>query len=137
MPEPWFVHLEAFAEEMIPSDDLPGAREAGTAEAAANVLRTAPGQEQTIRGLEALHRLGFADMPPAQRLQTMEQLAKGAPPPGWTAADPPAGKFWQALRALTVSLFYGSDTSRQVTGFPGPSLDSGGYVRNIVERQPR
>ncbi len=133
MPEPWFPTLQAFAEQMIPTDADPGANEAHTAEQAARVLATAPGHDLTVKGLEALHRLNFAHMTEAQRRDVMERLARGTPPPGWTAADPAPQRFWQLLRGLVVTLFYAGDYGRSLTRFPGPSVDTGGHVKNIVE----
>jgi hypothetical protein len=66
----------------------------------------------------------------------MRLLARGTPPPGWTAADPPPEAFWSTVRALAMALFYGSAYGRQVTGFPGPAVDHGGYRRTVVDRQP-
>jgi hypothetical protein len=133
MAEPWFAALDAFAREMIPSDDLPGAAEAGTAEAVAAVLRASPGQQVAIAGLEALTRLGFVKMPSPERQEMMTLLARGTPPGGWLPTDPPPATFWRAIRGLTVALFYGSEYGRQVTGFPGPSVDKGGWKHTIIE----
>src|SRR5438094_567953 len=102
--------LAALVEEIIPTDDLPGAAEAGTAEA---VLAHA--DELILRGVAALERIGFAQLAPAQRHRLLEHLAGGAPPPGWTADDPPPSQFWPAIRALTLAQFYGSELGRQVT----------------------
>jgi len=120
--------LAALVQELIPTDDLPGAAEAGTAEA---VLAHA--DELVLRGVAALDRMGFAQLASAQRRQVLEQLANGAPPPGWAADDPPPAQFWPAVRALALAQFYGSEQGRRVTGFPGPSVDRGGYRHNIVE----
>ena len=66
----------------------------------------------------------------------MALLARGSPPPGWTTADPPPETFWATLRGLAVGLFYGGPLGRQLTGFPGPCVDRGGYAHTIVEPDP-
>ncbi len=38
-----------------------------------------------------------------------------------------------AIRGLVVTHFYAGDFGRQVTGFPGPSVDRGGWRAAIVE----
>jgi len=119
--------LAALVQELIPTDDLPGAAEAGTAEA---VLAHA--DELVLRGLAALDRIGFAQLPPEDRHQVLESLASGAAPAGWTADDPPPAQLWPAVRALALAQFYGSEQGRRVTGFPGPSVDRGGYRHTIV-----
>jgi len=131
--EPWFRTLEALACEIVPSDDLPGAREAGTADAAAAALRSRSAQDPITRGLEALQRLGFADLASANRQAAIEKLTRGTPPDGWRSGDPPPEQFWPAIRGLIVALFYGSAAGRQVTGFPGPSVERGGWAHRIEE----
>lgn len=136
--------LAAFVCEMIPSDDLPGAREAGTADGVRAVLAAQPALALLAeRGFAALdraaERLGgqpFAALPPLERQRLLAALARGSQPAGWTAADPRPELFWTTLRGLAIALFYGSPAGRQVTGFPGPVVDRGGYRHNIVDPTP-
>src|SRR5215211_5357903 len=133
--------LEAFVAELIPSDDLPGAAEAGTAASVRAVLAARPPLAAlAVAGFEALDRAAerhagrpFAALPTAERQQLMALLARGSAPPGWTAADPRPELFWAALRGLALALFYRSAAGRQVTGFPGPVVDRGGFRHTIVE----
>jgi hypothetical protein len=136
--------LEIFVEDLLPSDDGPGAAEAGTATAVRAALAERPAltalAEQGLRALDrASERLGgqpFAGLPAAQRHELLARLARGSPPPGWTAADPPPEVFWATVRGLAAALFYGGPVGREATGFPGPCVDGGGYTHTIVEPDP-
>jgi hypothetical protein len=136
--------LEVFVEDLLPSDDGPGAAEAGTAAAMRAALAERPPlaalAEQGLRALDrASERLGgqpFAALPAAQRHELMALLARGSPPPGWTAADPPPEVFWATVRGLAAGLFYGGPLGRQATGFPGACVDTGGYTHAIVDPDP-
>lgn len=136
--------LDAFVEELIPSDDTPGAAEAQTAAAVRRVLARQPALAQLAeQGLRALDRASarlagqsFATLVPAQRQQLLALLARGSPPPGWSSADPPPEVFWTMLRGLALALFYGSPLGHQITGFPGPAVDRGGYRHTLVEPDP-
>jgi hypothetical protein len=136
--------LEAFVEELIPTGETPGAAEAGTAAAVRAALAERPALAALVeQGLRALDRASerrggqpFAALAPAQRHELMALLARGSPPPGWTAADPAPEMFWAALRGLAVGLFYGGPLGHALAGFPGPCVDSGGYAHTIVEPDP-
>ena len=136
--------LDALVEELIPTDDAPGAAEAGTAASVRQALAAQPAMaalvEQGLRALErASQQLGdhpFAALTSAQRQHLMGLLARGTPPLGWTAADPPPEAFWSTVRGLAMALFYGSPVGHAVIGFPGPVVDRGGYRRTLVERDP-
>ncbi|HEY7060733.1 MAG TPA: gluconate 2-dehydrogenase subunit 3 family protein [Chloroflexota bacterium] len=136
--------LDAFVEELLPTDDAPGAAEAGTAAAVRAALAAQPPLAALAEaGFRALDRAGerlggkpFAALAPAQRQALMALLARGSPPPGWTAADPPPERFWAAVRGLAVALFYGSPLGHQLCGFPGASVDAGGHAHTIVEPDP-
>ena len=136
--------LAVFVEDLLPPDDGPGAAEAGTAAGVRAALAERPAlaalAEQGLRALDrASERLGgqpFAGLTPAQRHELMARLARGSPPPGWTAADPPPEVFWATVRGLAAALFYGGPLGRQATGFPGASVNAGGYGHTIVEPDP-
>ncbi len=136
--------LDMFVEELIPTDETPGAAEAGTAAAVRAALAERPALAALVQqGLRALDRASeryggqpFAALAPAQRRALMTLLARGSPPPGWTAADPPPETFWVTLRGLAVGLFYGGPLGHALTGFPGPAVDRGGYAHTIVESDP-
>ena len=131
--------VRALVEELIPSDDTPGAREAGTADEVLGEIEVSPTLTEGIAALErasfAAYGIGFAAASGELRRALMDQLARGQQPAGWSG--PPVATFWMAMRNLTMSLFYGSELSRAVTGFPGPSVDRGGYRQTIVEPEPR
>src|SRR4051812_31055234 len=106
--------LDAFIADLLPTDATPGAAEAGTAAGVRAALAERPPLaalvEQGLRALDraAAHQDGqpFAALPPAQRHALLTLLARGIPPPGWTAADPAPEAFWATLRSLAVGLFY-------------------------------
>jgi hypothetical protein len=136
--------LDALVEELIPTDDAPGAAEAGTAASVRQALAAQPATAALVeQGLRALERSSqvladrpFAALEPARRQHLMRLLARGTPPPGWTAADPPPEAFWSTVRGLAMALFYGSPLGHQLVGFPGPVVDRGGYRHTLVERDP-
>jgi hypothetical protein len=129
---------------MIPDDDLPGAREAGTAGQLFQAMENAPvmaglmlaGARALDASADAAFGVSFAAASSGQRQLVMDALSRGEAPDGWPVAGPPARVFWSALRGAAVSLFYGSEPGRAVTGFPGPVVERGGYVSEIVERPP-
>jgi hypothetical protein len=140
----WETALEAFVAELIPTDDEPGAAEAGTAAAVLQALAALPEQEAVLAdGCRALDRASqarcqqpFAALPDAERQALMAQLARGIPPAGWTAGDPRPERFWATVRGLAVSHFYGSPLGHALFGFPGPAVDRGGYRHTIVDPDP-
>src|SRR5215210_105763 len=106
--------LAVFVEELIPSDDLPGAAEAETGTALRRWLEQRPALAGLVeQGMQAVERAsqqltgqGFAALPSVQRQHLMAMLARGSPPPGWTAADPRPEVFWSTVRSLAMALFY-------------------------------
>ncbi|NEO47695.1 MAG: gluconate 2-dehydrogenase subunit 3 family protein [Moorea sp. SIO4A3] len=114
---------------MIPTDENPGAKEAGIAEYIAQVLQ--------FQGTEAIqktqHVLGFIDLrsmnlfgKPYNRLSEKKQKQIV----DWLASDRKLAPFWTQLRTLTVLRFYSLPMGYQPLGLPGPSIDRGG-IRNV------
>ena len=136
--------LDAFVDSVIPRDETPGALDAGVADA---VLATIQSQPEVARlletGLEALERASrahcgrlFASASTEDRQALLRALAEGREPPGWGPEGPPVGPFWNVARGLVVRLFYGSPAGWAEVGFPGPSVDRGGYRHTIVRPNP-
>src|SRR5919199_3287987 len=123
---PWAAALEAFVAELIPTDDTPGAAEAGTTAAVRQALDALPQQAALVaagcraldRASVAQHGQPFAALPGPERRALMARLARGTPPAGWTAGDPRPEVFWATVRGLAVGLFYGSPLGHAVCGFP-------------------
>jgi Gluconate 2-dehydrogenase subunit 3 len=136
--------LDAFVDTMIPRDETPGALDAGVADA---VLATVQSQPEVARlletGLEALERAShvhcgrpFASASTEDRQALLQVLVEGREPPGWRPGGPLVGPFWNVARGLIVRLFYGSPAGWAEVGFPGPSVDRGGYRHTIVRPNP-
>src|SRR5262249_5560308 len=140
----WQSALDAFVREMVPTDDTPGAAEAGTTALVQQALESAPPLAAVVGpGLLALDRAStlrwgapFAALPAERRSELLTLLARGSPPPGWDAGDPSPEALWATARALVVGLFYGSPAGWALCGFPGPAVDRGGYRHTIVDPDP-
>lgn len=136
--------LEAFVAEIIPTDEDPGAAEAGTAAQVAAALRDAPrlaavvvpGLRALDRASRAAHGTPFAGLDAAARQALLVQLARGTAPAGWTVADPAPASFWAVARNLAAACFFGSPTGAALCRFPGPVVDRGGYRHTLVEPDP-
>lgn len=136
--------LTALVDEIIPRDEAPGAVDAGVVGTLLDLLETQPPVAELIRdGLEALDRVSharfgkpFADAPTPDRQALLQLLAEGTAPPGWQPTDPAPARFWTTIRSLVVGLFYNSPEGRRDVGFPGPSVDRGGYRHTIVRHNP-
>lgn len=136
--------LDAFVDTVIPRDETPGALDAGVADA---VLATVQSQPEVARlletGLDALERASraqygrpFASASTEDRQALLQVLGEGREPPGWGSEGPLVGPFWNVARGLIVRLFYGSPVGWAEVGFPGPSVDRGGYRYTIVRPNP-
>lgn len=110
--------IDAIAARIIPTDDSPGAHEAGVVYFIDRALVTfAKGQQQVFRdGLPSLHAMTksafpqcstFSKASPDQQDQVLlhfEQQADGGP--GRFAASPAAQNFFATLRWLTIAGFF-------------------------------
>lgn len=142
-PAQWQT-LEAMTARIIPTDQQPGAREAGCV----NFIDKALANEETAArplyeaGLAATDTVAtatfgarFIELTPAQQDALLFQL-EGGTATGWPAALPPSPVFFEAVRAHTVIGFladpkYGGNrdfAGWKVSGYPGPRHHSGGYT---------
>jgi len=136
--------LDAFIDTVIPRDETPGALDAGVADAVLASVQSQPEVAQLLEtGLEALNRASRAHCRRRQperrtedRQALLQVLAEGREPPGWGPGGPLVGPFWNVARGLIVRLFYGSPAGWVEVGFPGPSVDRGGYRHTIVRPNP-
>lgn len=109
-----YAMIERLAEIIIPSDETPGAKEAGVAEFIDFMIANDPEQQYPFRtGLvwlnshsERLHGKRFLELPPAQQLSVLEPLGfkDKARPRG-----EPGRKFFALMREYTVTGFYTSE----------------------------
>jgi hypothetical protein len=113
-------------EVIIPTDELPGARETGTAGAVLFAL----GQQdplvvealhQAIAAVDALSMQLFGQAFVALPFTAADQVA------GVLAATPELAPFWDSVRTLTVLDFYAQEVAYRPLGLPGPNLDRGGF----------
>lgn len=109
-----YAMVERLAEIIIPSDQTPGAKEAGVAEFIDFMIANNPKQQYSFRtGLvwldshsERLHGKRFLELTPAQQLSVLEPLGfKGKARPG----EEPGRKFFALMREYTVTGFYTSE----------------------------
>jgi hypothetical protein len=136
--------LDAFIDTVIPRDETPGALDAGVSDAVLATLQSQPEVARMLEtGLEALERASrahcgfpFSSASTEDRQALLQILAEGREPPGWGPEGPLIGPFWNIARGFIVRLFYGSPAGWAEVGFPGPSVDRGGYRHTIVRRNP-
>jgi len=111
---PEYGMIERLAEIIIPSDQSPGAKEAGVAEFIDFMIAHDPDQQYPFRtGLvwlnshsERLHEKNFLTLTPAQQISVLEPLGfKGKARPG----EEPGRKFFALMREYTVTGFYTSE----------------------------
>ncbi|NEP00103.1 MAG: gluconate 2-dehydrogenase subunit 3 family protein [Symploca sp. SIO2E9] len=112
---------------MIPTDENPGAKEAGIAEYIVQILQ--------FQGTEAIQKtqqvLGFIDLR-AMKLfgKPYNQLSetKQKQIVNWLATDRQLSPFWTQLRTMTVLRFYSLPIGYKPVGLPGPTIDQGGIL---------
>lgn len=142
-PAQWQT-LEAMTARIIPTDQQPGAREAGCVnfidkalaneETAARPLYEA-GLATTDTVATATFGARFVELTPAQQDALLAQLESGTAK-GWPTTLPPSPVFFEAVRAHTVIGFladpkYGGNrdfAGWKVSGYPGPHHHFGGYT---------
>ncbi len=140
--------VEAMTARLIPTDDQPGAREAGCVnfidKALANEEAAArPLYEAALPGVDAvakaMHAKSFAALEPAAQDAVLVALEKGTAK-AWPAAAGPSPEFFETLRVHTVVGFladpkYGGNrdfAGWRVAGYPGPRHRRGGYTPDQV-----
>ena len=108
-----YAMIERLSEIIIPSDQTPGAKEAGVAEFIDFMVSNDPERQYPFRtGLvwlnshsERLHGKPFPELTPAQQLSVLEPLGfKGKARPG----EELGRKFFSLMREYTVTGFYTS-----------------------------
>jgi len=140
--------LDAMTARILPTDQQPGAREAGCAsfidKALANEDAAArPLYEAGLAGLDAAGRAGhgqpFAALPAAAQDALLAALEAGTAP-GWPDAAGPSPVFFETVRVHTLIGFlshpkYGGNrgfAGWRVAGYPGPRHHRGGYTPEQV-----
>lgn len=138
--------LDAITARIIPTDDDPGAREAGCVNfidkaVAHEDAEALPLYQLGLAGVEAVaakrHGVAFASLDPAQQdalLEALEDASDGGPD-GWPAGPVPSALFFETARAHTVIGFladpkYGGNrdfAGWKLVGYPGPRHKIGGY----------
>jgi gluconate 2-dehydrogenase gamma chain len=113
---------------ILPSDDTPGAREAGVSEFVDFMVAHDPSLQYDFRyGLtwldmhaRALHQMPFRELTPAQQTSLLEPLAS-KPDPVDRAPQPLAeGRaFFERIRSYTIMGFYTSRIGLEQLGYPG------------------
>lgn len=107
---------------MIPTDENPGAKEAGIAEYIAQVLQfqgtEAIQKTQQVLGLIDLRAMKLFGKPYNQLSETNQRQIVD-----WLAVDRQLAPFWTQLRTLTVLRFYSLPIGYKPLGLPGPSID--------------
>lgn len=110
---------------MIPTDENPGAKEAGIAEYIAQILqfKGAEAMEQTkqVLGLINLRSMKLFGRPYNQLSEMNQKRIVD-----WLASDRRLAPFWTELRTLTVLRFYSLPVGYKPVGLPGPTIDRGG-----------
>jgi len=109
-----FARIERLAELIIPSDETPGAREAGVAEFVDFMVAHDTEQQKPMRaGLAWLdeqcgHRFAhpFLDVSEAQQVSLLEPLAYNA---RYRAGEEAGQEFFRRVKELTVMGFYSSE----------------------------
>lgn len=142
-PEQWKL-VEAISGRIIPSDDEPGAIEAGVVnfidKALANEDKAlAPVYAAGLGGVDAVAKKrftkAFTELGPAEQDEILAALASGKAD-GWPKIPVPAQDFFGAVRAHTVFGFlcdpsYGGNRDYvgwKVVGYPGRQHHRGGYT---------
>ena len=142
-PAQWQT-LEAITARIIPTDEQPGAREAGCVnfidkalaheESKARPLYEA-GLDATDTVSSAAHGARFVELTPVQQDAVLVEIEAGKAK-GWPAGAPPSPVFFEVVRAHTVIGFladpkYGGNrdfAGWKVSGYPGPAHHHGGYT---------
>ncbi len=142
-PAQWQT-LEAMTARIIPTDEQPGAREAGCVNFIDKALAHEESKARPLYegGLAATDTVSsaafgarFVELTPAQQDAVLTQL-EGGTAKGWPAKLPPSPVFFEAVRAHTVIGFladpkYGGNrdfAGWKVSGYPGPAHHHGGYT---------
>lgn len=147
-PEQWKL-VEAMAARIIPTDDEPGATEAGVVnfvdKALANEDKTlAPVYQAGLAGTDAVatRRFGksFTALTTAEQDDVLLALESGKAD-GWPKGAVGSADFFNAVRAHTVFGFlcdpaYGGNRDYvgwKVTGYPGRQHHRGGYTKEQMQ----
>jgi gluconate 2-dehydrogenase gamma chain len=135
--------VEAITARIIPTDDQPGAVEAGCTNFIDKALAhedaaLRPTYKEGIAGIDAVSRTRFAklfvELASEQQDDVLAALESGKAD-GWPASDPSPAKFFETVRAHTIVGFladpkYGGNRGYagwKVVGYPGGGHHLGGY----------
>jgi gluconate 2-dehydrogenase gamma chain len=135
--------VEAITARIIPTDDQPGAVEAGCTNFIDKALAhedaaLRPTYKEGVSGIDAVSRKRFAKLFVAlaseQQDDVLAALESGKAD-GWAASDPSPAKFFETVRAHTIVGFladpkYGGNRGYagwKVVGYPGGGHHLGGY----------
>jgi len=135
--------VEAITARIIPTDDQPGAVEAGCTNFIDKALAhedaaLRPTYEEGVAGIDAVSRKRFAkrfvELASEQQDDVLAALESGKAD-GWPASDPSPAKFFETVRAHTIVGFladpkYGGNRGYagwKVVGYPGGGHHLGGY----------
>ena len=108
--------LAGICEQIIPSDDVPGAADTGAVEYIDRQLRGAFARHRKAYhgGLESFGRTclkaygkAFQDLPPAKKIDALRSIERGEAP-GDLWSDPSQQDFFNMVLAHTMQGFYGS-----------------------------
>jgi gluconate 2-dehydrogenase gamma chain len=124
---PEYAMVERLADLIIPSDETPGARDAGVSEFVDLMVSRDPQLQRNFRdGLSWLnkrsHEAGgaaFVTLNPDQQTALLESLAYRKK---FRAGDEPGQKFFSLIREYTVMGFYTSEIGLKELDFPGLSF---------------
>lgn len=126
--------FDAFAAQIVPSDETPGAREAGAVYFADYILSTInQEQQQDFRQSLALLRVAtseaqpgpssFAALPSEKQIAVMKQMEKAAEGSAWSPAPSPASSDQNKTEAVKRAEAFGNLRTMVVLGtFSDPSL---------------
>lgn len=151
-PDQWKL-VEAIAARIIPSDDEPGATEAGVVNFIDKALAhedkaLLPAYKAGLAGVDAVAKKrfqsAFAALTPTEQDDVLLAL-EGGKADGWPKGDVGAADFFAAVRAHTVFGFlcdpsYGGNRDYvgwKVVGYPGRQHHRGGYTKDqMLGKEP-
>ncbi len=143
LPEQWKT-VEAITARIIPTDDDPGAIEAGCVNFVDKALAhedeaLRPEYEAGLRGIDAVSKLRFGkpfvELDPGQQDAILVALESGRAD-GWPTGEVGPDQFFETVRKHTIWGFladprYGGNrdfAGWKLVGYPGPRHHAGGYT---------
>jgi hypothetical protein len=106
-----YACVDAIAARIIPSEDSPGAKEAGVAGYIDETVQHTPKLHELYRqGLAPLIAAGFTKLPASDQDWQMAELGDAG------------GEFWKSIRHLTIDGYYTSKIGLAELGYSGKSF---------------